>query len=147
MSRAPYSLQSRASARARRVVAEPHARLADRHDRGRDAAAVHVLDRALRRPVGERPLAGLAADHHVGDPARRREMMMHVDAVGLFALRGRGGNAEAERGAGRDAFGQESAPAQAACILRRRATGAASGESPARLGHGVSSDNRLVARS
>jgi hypothetical protein len=92
---------------------------------------------------GERTLAGLAADHHVGDPAGRGEMMVHVDAVGLFALRGRGSDAEPERGAGRDALGQEPAPAHAASTLRR-ATGAAA---PPRLGHGVSSDNGLVARS
>jgi hypothetical protein len=73
-------------------------------------------------------------------------MMVHVDAMGLFALRGRDGHAEAERSAGRDAVRQKPAPAHAACISQRRATGAAA-ESPPRLGHRVSSDKRLVARS
>jgi len=46
-------------------------------------------------------------------------MMMHVDAVRLVGLRERGACAEAERRAGGDALGQESAPAEAAGTLLR----------------------------
>jgi hypothetical protein len=41
------------------MVAEPHARVTDRGDRRRDTGAIHILDRARRRPVDQRLLPGL----------------------------------------------------------------------------------------
>ena len=69
-----------------RPVAEPQARIGDGHDRGGDAAPVHVLDRLRRRPTGvggmqQRPALDLC------DPGRRREMMVDVDAVRLGGRR------------------------------------------------------------
>ena len=62
-------------------VSEPQARIRDRHDRGGNAAPVHVLDRLRGRPSGvggvqQRPPLDLR------DPGGRREMVVDVDAVG-----------------------------------------------------------------
>jgi len=63
-------------------VAKPQPGIGDRDHRGRDAALVHVLDRLGGRPVHVGGLQKLTP-LHLGDPLRRRKMVVHVDAVGL----------------------------------------------------------------
>jgi hypothetical protein len=53
-----------------------------RRHRCRDASLVHVLDGLLDRPVLQRKVT--APDHfHCPEPARRHDMVMHVDAMRL----------------------------------------------------------------
>jgi len=125
---------------ARRVVAEPDARLADRRDRGRDPSPIHVLDRALRRPVGERALPGVAAEHDLGDPARRRQMMMNIDPARPGGLRVR--RRQAERKASRDSLGHE--PAATPARGRRRGATCASSSKSRRRRHGRSPEKAFV---
>ena len=85
------------------VIAEPHARVADRQDRGGDVAFAHLVERFLRRPVEQRLLAGL------GDFGAHRghgEVVMRIDAEGA----GRAGIALRPQGAGRQQRGATERP-------------------------------------
>ena len=86
------------------VVAEEHARLADRQDRGRDAALVHVVDRLCDRPSHQRLLAGAPAGD-LRDEAGRGEVMMGVDAERLLG----GGRLRAQRPGGGQRAGASAA--------------------------------------
>jgi hypothetical protein len=103
-----------------------------RDDRGGDAGLIHIVERSLRRPIGHRRVVALDLFHRV-EPGRRRNVVVHVDAVGLGLRRsvaGRGGQcADAQRG---DAAGHEFAPAHV-----RGAAGAAPEQRASTLAHGV----------
>src|SRR5262249_47192648 len=62
------------------IVAVPHTGLRDRQNGGGDAALVHVLERALRRPLRRRWTGAAARAHHCLDVKRRNEMVVDVDA-------------------------------------------------------------------
>ena len=62
------------------VIADPHARRRHRRDGGGDGGAVHVLERALRRPVERRRLQARA---HLLDEERGDDVVMDIDAVWL----------------------------------------------------------------
>ena len=94
---------------------EIDARLRHREHRDRDARLVHIGQRFFRRPAPHQAITEIGADRR-RDVARRRQMMVNIDAVGLCRRR--------------------SAPWRSADAQPRAATVAASGHCQPRIGAG-----------
>ena len=122
-------LARNARCRLRVAVQEVHLRRGRRHDRGRDAGRLHVVERFLHRPVDNGRIVEPGLLDGV-EPGRRRDVVMHVDAMGLGLRERRRRHlherVEAEHGG---AAGNESSPAQSiARGAARERAGAMAGE-------------------
>jgi len=118
-------LAREAGGRLRVAGEEIELRRGRRADRRGGAALVHVVERFLHRPVVERRIAEVGLLHRV-EPGRRRDVVMHVDAL-RRALR-RGLHPGGSQGAGAEhggAAGEKIAPRQCRGAIGRPACAAA----------------------